>query len=134
MIICFWALCCEKIKISGFEENHNDLMGTFKTISVVVNGRPLWINENDKFLYYNTNDIWMIGSDYNDINGGVMDSSSSNRCPSTISANDWQFSNNGWQSGSLSLECQAISNEKLFCILCWNKILGVVINNIRLWI
>ena len=66
---------CDKIGVSGGYEHQSSRMGVFTRTGTVVNGRWVYKNSEDKYLYFPSGFGWRISSDYTSSSSGVKDPS-----------------------------------------------------------
>ena len=99
---------CDEIGVSGGYKHQSKRMGVFTRTGTVVNGRWVYKNSEDQYLYFPSGYGWRISSDYTTSSSGVKDPSSSNAlCPNDVGSN-FQESTTA-RSGAAALPSSAAS-------------------------
>jgi len=80
-------------------------MGVFTRTGTVVNGRWVYKNSEDQYLYFPSGYMWMISDDYTSASAGVVDYSYSNAlCPNDVGSNFQRWDGSEW-GGSVAVVC-----------------------------
>ena len=82
--------------------------------SVIVNGHPSWINDDNAIWYSDGSSDWVVGS----ISGrggdsvGIAANNIGTTCPYNIASSNWQYWNSGWVTFSSSVMSVTCSQAK----------------------
>ena len=80
-------------------------MGVFTRTGTVMNGRWVYKNSEDQYLYFPSGYGWRISSDYTSPSRGVYDASYSNAlCPTDVGSNFQEWDGSEW-GGSVAVVC-----------------------------
>lgn len=106
--------CCSSVVVSSRSRaslsERTKQMGMYQFHKKESDGRNIWKNENDAFMFLRPNNPnqWMIGKNYSDERGWVSHTNCSSDCP-TSCTNEWKYwknENSTWeQDFSLSVSC-----------------------------
>ena len=112
--------CCSKIRIGSkvlAETKLPRLMGYYQHHKNDSNGKPVWMNGDNNFLFLDSNGFWSIGDDYNTTSGAIHHYSCKAGCPELCS-DEWSYTNPGWSTNktvdvscAFSPEIKGITNS-----------------------
>ena len=90
--------CCSDIRIGSKDLEATKLprfMGYYQKYKNDLNGKPVWKNGDNSFLFSDRNGFWSIGNDYNTTSGAIYHPNCKTDCPELCSDN-WSYTNPGW--------------------------------------
>ena len=94
---------CDEIGVSGGYEFQSTRMGVFTRTGTVMNGRWVYKNSEDQYLYFSYS-VWSIGSDFD--THGVKSASTSALCPEDVDSDFEEYEGSSEWGGSVAVVCR----------------------------